>query len=145
LQAAPKARGILFDLPHAIHQAREHLDGRGMASRCDFIAGDFFEAVPAGGDVYILKNVIHDLSDEKSQQILKNCRAVLDRAKLLLMECLLPNRLTTSTEHQAAARSDLHMLVALAAKERTEAEFQALLNSVGLRIERVFPAGPTIS
>src|SRR5262245_13214127 len=145
LQAAPEARGVLFDLPHAIHQARDHLNGRGTASRCDFIAGDFFEAVPAGGDVYILKNVIHDWNDESSRRILDNCRAVLDGAKLLLIECLLPNRLTTSTEHQAAARSDLHMLVALAAKERTEAEFQALLNSAGLRVARVFPAGPTIS
>jgi orsellinic acid C2-O-methyltransferase len=145
LQAAPAARGVLFDLPHAIQHGRDHLRKLGLETRCEFVAGDFFETIPAGGDAYFLKNVIHDWNDESSRRILENCRAALGDGKLLLMECLLPDRLTTSTDDQAAVRSDLHMLVALAAKERTEAELRALLDSAGLRVTRVIPAGPTIS
>ena len=70
LARAPKARGVLFDQAHAIAQGRVHLETAGLASRCEFIAGDFFESVPAGGDAYLLKSVLHDWNDEKSRLIL---------------------------------------------------------------------------
>ncbi|WP_373280471.1 methyltransferase, partial [Methylogaea oryzae] len=46
-----------------------------MADRCEVRQGDFFESVPAGGDVYLLKAVIHDWNDEESARILRLCRA----------------------------------------------------------------------
>ena len=61
LMAHPHTQGILFDMPHVIAEARSHIEATGIADRCELLAGDFFEAVPAGGDAYVLKRVIHGL------------------------------------------------------------------------------------
>ena len=128
----PSATGVLFDMPHAIAKAREHLAGRGLDARCEFVTGDFFVAVPADADLYVLKSVIHDWSDERARAILGSCRrAMRPGARVLIVERLLPERLEHSAEHEALARSDLHMLVALGAQERTEAQMEALLESSG--------------
>lgn len=146
LRANPAATGVLFDLSHATAGGRRHFEEAGLASRCEFLAGNFFESVPGGADAYVLKSVIHDWDDEKSLQILENCRhAMGEDGRLLLVERVLPDRLEVSEEHQAAARSDLSMLVALAAHERTESQFLALLQSAGLRVARILPVGMTVS
>ena len=133
----PGARGVLFDMPHAISRAREHLGGRQLEDRCEFVAGDFFASVPTGSDVYVLKTVIHDWADDKARDILRSCRAALaPNARLLIIERLMPERLEPSAENRALARVDLHMLVALGAQERTQAQMQALLAAVGLKMLR---------
>lgn len=137
LATQPTARGVLFDMPHAISKAREHLGGRALAQRCEFIAGDFFKSVPPGCDVYLLKTVIHDWPDEQARDILRTCRSAMGPdARLLIIERLMPERLEPSAEHRALARVDLHMLVALGAQERTQAQMQALLDSAGLKTLR---------
>jgi SAM-dependent methyltransferase len=144
LRANPAATGVLFDLPHALDGARRHFEKEGLAGRCAFVAGDFFEAVPNSGDVYLLKSVIHDWNDERGTQILVNCcRAMAPGARLLLIEQVLPDRLDASPAHQALSRGDLTMLVAHAACERTEADHRRLLNAAGLAVARTLPAGPT--
>jgi hypothetical protein len=143
LRAAPESRGVLFDLPPAVELARVELERSGLASRCEFVAGNFFDSVPAGGDAYILKSVIHDWNGADCQRILKNCRQAMDGGRLLLIEEMLPDRLTNSEAHQAIACSDLTMLAALAAQERTEAELRALLAAAEFRVVEVLPAGPT--
>ena len=146
LAANPSASGVLFDLPHAIEGARRHFEEKRLTGRCAFISGDFFKSIPGGADAYILKSVIHDWNDERSRQILESCRKAMGPgARLLLVERVVPDRLGTSPDHQSIARSDLHMLVALAAKERTETEFRDLLQSSGFRVSRVIPAGMTHS
>lgn len=132
LERHPNAAGILFDMPHAIPAAADLFMARGLKARCRFIAGDFFTAVPAGADIYMLKSVIHDWDDDHSRAILETCRrAMSPQARLLLIDRTMPDRLQTTAEHQALAQSDLNMLVALAAQERSEAEFDALLRSAG--------------
>lgn len=144
LLANRAAHGVLFDLPHAVDTARRQLAKQGLASRCEFVAGDFFESVPAGGDVYILKSVIHDWNDARSRLILANChRALGGDGRLLLVEEVLPDRLQNSPVHQAVVRSDLNMLITHAAGERTESDFRLLLRSAGFRLSRVVPAGLT--
>jgi hypothetical protein len=93
LRATPQARGILFDRPSVVAAARELLGSTGIAERCEIVGGDFFkEAVPTGGDVYILSWVIHDWDDERSVAILRNCRrAMTDDARLLLIEQVVPD------------------------------------------------------
>ena len=59
LDAHPGIEGVLFDMPHAIEGARVKLAEVGLAERCEFVAGTFFDSVPAGGDAYPLKSVIH--------------------------------------------------------------------------------------
>jgi hypothetical protein len=137
LAAHPDSRGVLFDMSHAIAKAREHLTGRGLEDRLTFVSGDFFEAVPADADIYLLKSVIHDWPDERARTILGNVRRALrSENRLLIIERLMPERIRPSAEHEALARSDLHMMVALAAQERTQSEMTALARSAGLEVLR---------
>jgi ubiquinone/menaquinone biosynthesis C-methylase UbiE len=141
LEVHPTATGVLFDMEHAVADAQRHFTSRGLASRCEFVTGDFFESVPAGLDVYVLKSVIHDWNDERAKTILQTCRrAMTPQSRLLLLERLMPEKIEPTREHRALARSDLHMLVVLGAHERTEAEFSALLRSAGLGNVRRLPA-----
>jgi hypothetical protein len=90
LRANPDMRGILFDQSHVIPGAREYLTGVGLAQRCEFAAGDFFESVVAGGDVYILKRVIHDWDDERAVRILERCRQGMPvTGRLLVVETVI--------------------------------------------------------
>lgn len=144
LQANPATTGVLVDLPHGIENAGPRLEAAGVASRCDLVAGDFFESVPAGGDAYLLKSVLHDWNDERGRVILENCRrAMSPQGKILLVERVVPERLEATPEHQALARSDLHMLVAWAARERTELELRELLGAAGFRVTKIVPIRST--
>ncbi len=146
LRASPATSGVLFDMPHAIEGGKHRFEQAGLASRCEFLEGNFFELVPSGADAYILKSIIHDWDDKNSKLILENCRnAMVEGGRLLLVERVLPDRLEVLADHQAVVRSDLTMLVAQGAKERTEAEFRKLLKSSGLHVTRILPIGMTFS
>ena len=89
--------------------------------------------MPGGADAYLLKTVIHDWNDEQSALILRNCRtAMAPRSKLMLVEQVVPERMTASPAHLRAAVHDLNMLVMLGGRERTASEFRNLLAAVGL-------------
>jgi len=138
LNAHSGVHGVLFDLPHAIEGARRHLANVRVAQRCDFVSGDFFESIPVGADVYLLKSIIHDWDDERSVVILANCRrAISENGKLLLIERIMPGRMEGSPRHRALAWSDLAMLVGPGGRERSELEFRALLDGSGFKITRV--------
>jgi orsellinic acid C2-O-methyltransferase len=138
LAAHPGLHGVLFDLPHAIEGARQHLANAGVARRCDFVSGDFFKSVPGGADVYLLKSVIHDWDDERSAVLLGNCRrAISGNGKILLIERIMPTRMERSPRHRALAWSDLAMLVGPGGRERTELDFRALLDASGFGITNV--------
>jgi hypothetical protein len=142
LAANPKARGILFDLPHVIAMARQTLEKAGVAERCELVSGDFFSAVPAGGDVYILKKVIHDWDDAQAPAILRTCRAAIPaHGRLLLIELVIP----PGNEPSFGKLLDLLMLVYPGGRERTEAEHRDILASAGFRLERVIPTASTVS
>jgi orsellinic acid C2-O-methyltransferase len=140
LQANPAARGVLFDMDHARESGQRHLEALGLAERCEIVTGSFFEAVPGPAEAILLKSIIHDWDDDQSRDILDNCRRALAKGgKLLIIERLMPERLEPSPAHQAIARSDLNMLVGPGGRERTLAEFQALLASAGLSVSGVIP------
>jgi ubiquinone/menaquinone biosynthesis C-methylase UbiE len=142
LIAYPTATGVLFDMAHAIGKARDAFVERGLADRCEFVAGDFFDSVPPGADVYMLKSVIHDWADDQAITILRACRRAMHaNAKLLLVERMMPERLNASAQSESLARSDLHMLVALGAQERSPAEFEKLLRAADLRTVRLIDTG----
>lgn len=145
LMAHPHIHGVLFDLPPAIEGARHRFEMAGLAKRCEFVAGDFFESVPVDGDVYLLKSVIHDWDDECARRILETCRrAMRPDAQLLLIERLLPDRMSHSDACRSAARSDLAMLAAHGAGERTERQMQDLLAVAGFRVGRILPTGTVL-
>jgi len=142
LAAHPACRGILLDRPHAIEGARNHLTAAGLADRCTFVDGDFFKTVPEGGDVYLLKTVLHDWDDAHAARILSACRrAMAPRSRLLIIERLMPDRLGNEAAHRALARSDLSMLIAHGAPERTREEFDRLLRAAHLELMSAIPAG----
>jgi len=131
LERAPDARGILFDLPEVVAGAQPH-------DRIEIVAGSFLEEVPSGGDLYVLKSILHDWPDDRCAVILANVhRAAAPGAKLLLVETMLP----PPPQPSPAAFMDLNMLVMLGGRERTADEFGALLREAGFRIERVIPTG----
>jgi hypothetical protein len=140
LASAPQARGILFDLPAVADGAAERLRAMGVAQRCVTAGGSFFDAVPDGGDAYLLKTVIHDWADEQSIAILRNVRtAIAADGKLLLMELVLPE----GAPPHPGMLLDLEMLVQAGGRERTASEYGDLLSQAGFRLTRVIPtAGP---
>lgn len=136
LQANPATLGVLFDLPHTVTGAQEALIAAGVAGRCRVEAGDFFEAVPADGDVYLLHRIIHDWDDERARTILANCRSVMPpHGRLLLLEAVVP---PGNAPHYVKLL-DLQMLIWTGGLERTEEEYRALLASAGLRLARILP------
>jgi hypothetical protein len=141
LRAFPTARGTLVERPRALDGARGNLERAGVAGRCELVASDFFQAVPGGADCYLLKRVLHDWDDDRAGAILRCCRRAMPAtARLLIIEQILPERMTAAPAHQEAARMDLHMLVVAGGRERTEGEYRRLLESAGLSLHRTIPA-----
>lgn len=135
LRQNPRARGILFDLPHVVERAAPLIREAGVADRCQLLSGDFFDRVPAGGDIYLMKKIIHDWDDERAGAILANCRAAMagDGRLLLLEEVILPGNAPAFGK-----LIDLSMLVQTpGGQERTEAEYRTLLAAAGLELTRV--------
>ena len=138
LRANPEMRGTLFDQPQVCAGAMRHLDAVGVAARCEVIPGSFFESVPGGADAWLLKSVLHDWSDERAREILASCRrAMAGHGTLLVVERVLPVQMETCPEHRFLAASDLGMMVAVAGRERTEAEFRHLFRSAGFTLTRI--------
>jgi hypothetical protein len=130
----PSARGIVFDLPHVIAQAKPSLEKRGLHARVEAVGGSFFESVPSGGDLYLLKHILHDWSDDECRTILTRVREAMGKsATLLIGEFIIPEDGTPSP----APLIDINMMVMLTGRERTVAEYEALLSSAGLKLAHV--------
>jgi len=136
LRANPDARGILFDLPHVVETAEEVIAAEGLTARCELVSGDFFEDVPTGADLHVLKQIVHDWDDERAERLLTNChRALAPGGTLLLVEMVIP----LDNAPSPAQAMDLNMLVLLGGRERTAEEFRRLLEAAGFRLKRVTP------
>ncbi len=142
LKAHPHLRAVICDLPAGLAGTREYLAKHGVLDRCTTVEADFFEKVPMEGDVYLLKDIIHDWDDEHATRILSACRRATRRgARILLVERLLPARVTDSPEHLNAVMTDLQMMVQLGSRERTLAEYRVLLEQAGFEFRGSLP-GP---
>jgi len=117
-----------------VERARAAASGEAPTERYAFTAGSFFERVPSGADVYLLKQVLHDWDDERATQILRNCRVAMKTgSRLLIIELVIED----STAGAMAALSDLEMLALTGGRERTSDQYRALLESAGLRLARI--------
>ena len=142
LTAHPDLDGIVFDQPHVAERATAEIDRSGLADRCRAVGGDFFDAVPEGGDAYVLKHVIHDWDDDHSVTILRNChQAMGPDGRLLVVEGVYPERIDQSFQSRGAAANDVNMLVSTGGRQRSEAEFRALYEQAGFTLERIVPTG----
>jgi SAM-dependent methyltransferase len=142
LHAHPELRGTNFDLPSVLERARTSLAAAGLGDRAEAVAGDFFTAVPAGGDVYTLKTIVHDWDDERAIAILKNVRrAMQPGGRVLVIESVIDPSGGTGAPGKLL---DINMLVMTGGRERTPAEFAGLLAAAGLSLGRMVAATPTV-
>jgi len=136
----PGMRGVLLELSSALDSARERLRAAGVADRVELTGGDFFTAVPGGGDVYILARVLHNWADDAAVRILLRVREAMGTAaRLLVAEEFMPA--AGAPGAGARAMVDLLMLVTQEGHDRTAAEYGDLLAAAGFA---VVSAGPDV-
>ena len=134
LRLRPTLRGIVFDLPEVAREAEQRIDAANLGERCRVAPGSFFDAVPPGGDAYVLAKVLHDWDDEPAARILRNVRAAApDRARILVVDAVV----SPGNEPDDAKWTDLVMLALVNGRERSEHEWRSLLASTGLEVKRV--------
>jgi hypothetical protein len=137
LAAYPELRGVVFDQPHVVSGAGPILEAAGVTDRCRVEGGSFFDSVPAGGDAYLLKSILHDWDDDSCIRILRVCRtAMVPGADLLVVE----RELGAANEHAEAKFSDLNMLVSPGGMERTPEQYAALFAAGGFRYAGFTPS-----
>jgi hypothetical protein len=119
------------------------IDLRGpQPSRIKIENGNFFENVPSSGDAYLLSHIIHDWSEAQCLTILGNCRrAMRPDSRLLIIEMVLS---TGDTPHLGKILDGI-MLALTGGQERTEAEYRALLENAGFRLNRVVPTQSAVN
>lgn len=136
LSKAENSKGVLFDLPGALLKADDLIENYSLSDRMKPLAGDFFESVPEGGDLYMLKNVLHDWDDESSLKILQNVHKVMDqKSSLLVIDVVLDE----GNEPSLGKMSDILMMAAAGGKERTRSQWNKLLAEAGFRIRKIHP------
>ena len=142
LLANPSLRGVLLDRPQVVSEAEHNLWVAGVAGRCHVVGGDFLEAVPDGGDLYIVSHCIHNWSEEDCLKILASCRrAMTEDGRLLIVEAVV----RPGDEPDPAKILDLAMLLIPGGQERTEEEYRTLLEKAGFRLTRVVPTRTSAS
>jgi len=123
-------------MPRVVERARANLQAAGVGERSRVVGGSFFEEIPAGADVYLLRHIIHDWDDERSTVILKNCRRAMARgSRLLLIESVIP----AGNEPSFGKLLDLNMLVMPGGAERDEQQYRQLLRGADFELARVVP------
>jgi O-methyltransferase domain len=138
LRKYPNLHGILFDLADVVTGGEHRICELAMESRCRTVAGDFFQSVPLGGDLYLMKNIIHDWAEERALVILRNCHAALrgkPNGKLVLLELVIP---PGNVPHMSKIL-DIEMLFFPGGCERTQQEYAELFAKAGFRLIRLVP------
>jgi O-methyltransferase/methyltransferase family protein len=139
LERQSEARGIVLDLPEVVAGLPA---ANGLGGRLTGVGGDFFEAVPAGGDLYLLKFILHDWDDDRAETILRRAReAVRAEGTLAIIETVLPDE---PVEHPGWLM-DLNMLVMTGGRERTAGTFAAMLQRTGWSIDDIVPTASPLS
>ncbi|KAF2870881.1 O-methyltransferase-domain-containing protein [Massariosphaeria phaeospora] len=127
-------RMIVQDLPSTIEQVIP-------AGAFEAIAHDFFTPQPVkGARAYYLRNILHDWDDDKCLEILRHTVAAMKPgySKIIINEFVIADQNPCAF----AMRSDFMVMALAGAKERAEREWHVLLESAGLKIDRVWTAEP---
>ena len=134
LGAAPDLRATIVDLPGVVDGARANLSRSGVGDRCEVVAGSFFDPLPAGADVYLLAQIMHDWPDEDAVRILRRCaEAAGPDGHVYVMDRVLPEMAT----HAAQEEVNLFMFTMFGSTERTAAEFAELTAAADLKITTI--------
>ncbi len=134
LRAHPDLRGVLFDAGHVVDAARHGLAGSDVGDRVEYASGDYYQEIPAGGDVYLLSRVLHGRDDDHCLQVLARIReAVPENGALLIVERVVSEDGSPSL----AAWFDVHMLTIAGGTERTASQYRALLERADFTLAAV--------
>ena len=141
LRAVPEAKGTLFDLPDVVSRAKTSFIDEALAQRCEALGGDFFRSAPEGGDLYLLKHIVHDWDDERALGILKSvATAMKPGARLLVIE---QGILAPGVANPGKVMDMIMLMLLDGGRERTAREHSALFEQVGIRFEReIHTPGP---
>jgi len=131
----PKINGVVFDLPHVVKAAVETFERFGVSGRAEIEQGDIFGSIPADGDIYILKNILHIFDDEACVRILMNIKSAMHgKSKILIIETVVGD----DNSPGFGKVFDLQMLIGTeGGKERTANEYEMIFNRAGLRTSRI--------
>ncbi|WBB69278.1 methyltransferase [Micromonospora sp. WMMD812] len=144
LTGHPHLHGTLLDLAAPARRAREQMRAAGLDGRCTVVTGDFFASVPAGGDLYLLRQILHDWDDARCVTLLRSCRRAMPPGARIVVSDLVLDTGPSAVPDESAALMDLYMLTVVGGRERTIAQFDDLFARAGLTIRRVTPlAGRT--
>jgi hypothetical protein len=143
LRACPSVKGIVADLGHVVDGAKPRIAKAGLADRLQAVACDFFQSVPAGGDAYIMKHIIHDWDDERASTILKNIATAMGakKGRVILLESVI----AAGNTPDFGKFIDIEMLLFPGGRERTADEFQSLFERSGFRMTKVVPTKSPLS
>lgn len=140
LRAHPGLRGVVYDTPEGVAQASALLESAGVADRCTLETGDFFASAPKGGDLYLLKSILHDWNDSQCSAILNGIRRVIpDDGRVLAIDPVLADVVDPATVRVQHYLSDLNMLVNAGGRERTEQDFRELFANAGFDLTSIAP------
>jgi hypothetical protein len=139
----PNINGILFDLQEGLSGSQAIIQKYGVADRIKIIPGSFFESAPAGAGIYLLKNILHNWSDEDCIRILENISDALPvNGKILIIEMVIEE----DNKPSFGKLLDIQMMVFMQkGKERTRKEYETLLARAGLKIHRIIPTISPVS
>ncbi len=133
LQHHPGTVAALYDQPQVLADSAK-LRNSGLEGSVARIAGDFFQDVPAGFGLYMMKRIIHDWDDDQAVQILSCCRRVMtDTSRILVVDALM----LPGNDPDPNKNLDLGIMALTPGRERTEDEFATLFEAAGLRLTRV--------
>ena len=138
LRRYPMMKGILFEIPKLIDEAKCNVCSLKMEHRCDVVAGNFFDAIPGSADAYYTQHIIHDWNDEMALKILRNVRQALvgkGNGKFIVVDCVLPENASPHFGNLL----DIEMLLMPGGRERTEREFRDLFAQGGFSITKILP------
>jgi len=143
LRTYPTVSGVLFDQASVIDTVRQSHFGEEFGGRVKLVSGNFFEVVPSGADIYLLKQIIQDWEDAECIQILSNCREAMHTGGRILVteEVIIPGKKISPI----AALIDLQLQLLSPGGKRSEAEHRSLLEASGLRLTQVWPTASTYS
>lgn len=130
----PFIQGILYDLPHVEISAKAYLAQQNIEQSITWQSGSFFDQIPLGNNLYILKRILHDWDDELCINILSNCRTAMNNtSKLLIIEAIV----SSGNTRDFSKDIDLAMLVIFGGKERTKIEWENLLDAADLKLVNI--------
>lgn len=137
LAAHPHLEGTVLELPSVLEdEDRRWAPRLGVDDRCTYVAGDMFEAVPPT-DAYLLKDILHDWTDEDCIRILANVHAAANEAGHLYV---IERPISEADPAPAIIDMDMLMMLETGGRERTKAEYQSLFADAGWTIDEVLRA-----